>query len=202
MLLRDSKVLGDEERKQLGRISDNAARLAHFVTSLLDMAKIERGKLEYRPKMTDMGKLVEDAAQFFQSSAADGGKILSVTIEPGLPAIHADADLLTQVVTNLISNALKFTPRGGRVEVSLRRDAQALVCAVSDTGVGIAPDALPRLFQPFERVGDSKVGGTGLGLSIAKAMVEMHRGQMSAASQQGVGSRFSFTLPLEPPPTR
>ncbi|MBI5245830.1 MAG: HAMP domain-containing histidine kinase [Elusimicrobia bacterium] len=199
MLLRDSKALGDEERKQLARISENAARLAHFVTSLLDMARIERGKLEYRPKTTDLGRLVEDAALFFQSSAADGGKTMAVAVEPGLPAVLADPDLLTQVVTNLVSNALKFTPKGGRVEVSLRRDGAELVCAVTDTGVGIAREALPRLFQPFERVGNSKVGGTGLGLSIAKAMVEMHRGRMSAASEPGKGSRFSFTIPLAAP---
>jgi len=202
MLLKDSPTLGDAERRHLLRISDNASRLAHFVTSLLDMAKIERGKLEYRPKMADMGKIVEDAVLFYQSIAVEGGKSLTVSVEPGLPTARVDPDLITQVVTNLLSNALKFTPREGRVEVSLRRDGASLVCTVSDTGAGITAEAQARLFRPFERVGSSRVAGTGLGLSIAKAMVEMHQGRLAVESALGKGSRFSFTLPLPPPLAR
>ncbi|OGR97835.1 MAG: hypothetical protein A2V88_11090 [Elusimicrobia bacterium RBG_16_66_12] len=196
LLLKDSSSLSVEERRQLERVQGNAARLAHFVTSLLDMARIERGKLEYRPRPLDLASLVEDATLFLGSRAAEEGKTLAFTAAPGLPQVNADPDLITQVVTNLVSNAIKFTPCGGRVSVALRRDGRRLECCVTDTGRGIPPEALPRLFQPFARAGNAaRTGGTGLGLSICKSIMEMHRGAIGVESVPGRGSRFHFTLP-------
>ena len=197
MLLRESKTLGEEEKRQLVRIQDNASRLAHFVTSLLDMAKIERGKLEYRPRTVDLARLVEDATAFHRSRAEEQGQTVTFKGEQGLAPLRVDPDLINQVVTNLVSNAIKFTPKGGRIEVTLRRADGGVECAVADTGVGIPKETLERLFKPFERGADPlRAGGTGLGLSIAKALVERHGGRIWAESQPGRGSRFCFALPI------
>ncbi|HEX4048867.1 MAG TPA: HAMP domain-containing sensor histidine kinase, partial [Elusimicrobiota bacterium] len=196
-LLRESKVLGEDERRQLVRIEANASRLAHFVTSLLDLAKIERGKLEYRPRTADFPRLVEDAVEFHRSGAEERGLSLTFSAEPGLPALRLDSDLITQVVTNLVSNAMKFTPRGGSIKVNVARKDAVVECAVTDSGVGIPAATLARLFRPFERGADPlRAGGTGLGLSIVKAIVERHGGRVMAESEPGRGSRFGFALPL------
>ena len=197
LLLKDSRSLNEGERRQLERVQGNAARLAHFVTSLLDMARIERGKLEYRPRPIDLAALIEDATLFMGSRAAEEGKELAFSAEPRLVKVNADPDLITQVVTNLIANAIKFTPSGGHVTVTLRRDGGVLECAVQDTGRGIPAEALGRLFQPFERAANAaRTDGTGLGLSICKSIVEMHRGAIGVESTPGRGSRFHFTLPF------
>ena len=201
-LLRDARGLDADERRQLERVRENAARLGHFVTSLLDMAKIERGKLDFHPRMTDVARVVEDAVLFLMTRAQEDGKTLEFKGEAGLPSIGADPDLVTQVVTNLVSNAVKFTRAGGRVDVALKRVPDGLECAVSDTGVGIPPEALARIFTPFERVRNPlKAGGAGLGLAISKAIVEMHKGRIGVTSDPGRGSRFYFVLPIAPAPT-
>ena len=196
-LLRESKVLGDDERRQLVRVEENASRLAHFVTSLLDLAKIERGKLEFRPRTADFARIVEDSAEFHRSRAEEQGLTLSFSTDAGLPPLRIDSDMITQVVTNLVSNAIKFTPRGGSVTVSVRRRGELVECVVADTGGGITAQTLARLFRPFERGADPlRAGGTGLGLSIVKAIVERHGGAVLAESEPGRGSRFGFSLPL------
>lgn len=195
-LLRESQELGAEDRRRLERVEANAARLAHFVTSLLDLAKIERGQLDYRPRATELSKLIEDAVEFHRSRARERGLSLAFAADDGIPPLRVDPDLITQVVTNLVSNAIKFTRPGGRIEVTLRRAADGVECAVADTGIGIPPETLARLFRPFERGADPlRSGGTGLGLAIVKAIVETHGGRVQAASQPGRGSRFSFRLP-------
>lgn len=200
-LLLEARGLGDPERRQLERVRENAVRLGHFVTSLLDMAKIERGKLDYHPRACDIGRVVEDAVLFLKARVTEEGKTLAYLAEPGLPAITADPDLLTQVVTNLVSNAAKFTRAGGRIEVAVSKTGEGVEVSVSDTGVGIPPEALSRIFMPFERVRNPlKVGGAGLGLAISKAIVEMHKGRIGVSSEPGRGSRFHFTLPVSAPP--
>ena len=197
-LLRESPALRDDERHQLLRIEANAARLANFVTSLLDMARIERGQLEYRPKKVEFSRLIEDAVEFQRSRASEHGLTLSFSAEANLPAMSVDPDLITSVVTNLVSNSIKFTRSGGRIEVAVRRCGDFfLECGVSDDGVGIPAATLARLFRPFERGADPlRAGGTGLGLSIAKAIVERHGGRLEVESAPEHGSRFFFTLPV------
>lgn len=198
MLLAEAKGLGPEDRRQLERIQQNASRLAHFVTSLLNTAKIERGSMDYHPKRCDLSKLVEDSALFQRPRAEEEGKTLVIEIEPGLPHLHLDPDLITQVITNLVSNAVKFTRRGGRVTVGLKRVPEGIECFVSDTGVGIPAEALPNLFKPFGRVKNSASAiGTGLGLSIVKALVELNGGVVGVESVPDRGSRFHFRLPLD-----
>lgn len=197
IMLKESKNLSEDDRRQLARIQSNASRLAHFVTSLLDMARIERGKLEYRPRLLDLPRIIEDAAMFHGSRAQEEGKVLQFHEEPGLPQIKADPDLINQVVTNLVSNAIKFTKRGGAIEVRVRRNPQGIECTVSDDGVGIPKAAQEKLFRPFERVANTgHIGGTGLGLSIARTLIEKHRGKIWVESTPGKGSKFIFILPL------
>ena len=198
MLLAEAKGLSAEDRLQLERIHQNASRLAHFVTSLLNTAKIERGSLEFNPQLCNLSRLVEDAALFQRSWAEEEGKTLVVEIEPDLPHVRIDADLITQVVTNLVSNAVKFTRRGGRVTVGLKRTNDGVECFVSDTGVGISPEAIAKLFKPFSQVKNKMSAvGTGLGLSIVKSLVELNGGAVGVESAPDRGSRFHFKLPFD-----
>lgn len=192
---------GQVELDMLRRIQSNASRLGHFVTNLLEMAKIERGKLELRPQPVDIKALVEDAVLFFEPRAKEAGIGLQLKANGDLPPfVQLDGDLITQVIANLVSNAIKFTPKGGHVAVEAHRGSDTgrswVECSVQDTGVGIPPEAQKRIFAPFERVPNSlKASGSGLGLAIAKSIVEAHGGKIGMESAAGKGSRFYFTLP-------
>lgn len=193
-----SGAMPEAGRDMLSRIRRNAARLEHFVASLLEMARIERGELEFSAKPAALGPIVEDAVLFFAARAREAGLELASAIEPGLPDAPLDGDLATQAVTNLLSNALKYTPRGGKVSVAVARAGDALEVAVTDTGVGIPPEALSRLFAPFERVKNPlNAQGVGLGLAITKAIMDKHRGSVSVSSQPGAGSTFTLSFPLK-----
>lgn len=192
--------LDDATRARLESIHNNAARLGHFVSSLLEMSKIERGQLDYAPKAGEIEPIVKDLILFLGPRAAESSLTLQSSVEPGIPAFLFDQDLITQVLTNLVSNALKFTPAGGKVTVSVKRETpDKVVCSVEDTGVGIPATALDKIFTPFMRVPNSmRANGTGLGLAIAKKIIEMHGGRIAVESSAGRGSRFYFELPLRP----
>lgn len=192
-----SGVVPEGERDMLARIQRNAARLEHFVASLLEMARIERGELEFSPKPAALAPIVEDAVLFFTARAREGGLTLSSNLDPALPDARLDPDLATQAVTNLLSNALKYTPRGGNVEVSVRKSDAHLEVAVKDSGIGIPSEALARLFAPFERVKNPlNAQGVGLGLAITKAIMDKHGGSVSVTSDPGKGSIFLLKFPL------
>jgi len=198
-LLADPQRLSSVERENLHRIMSNVNRLGHFVTNLLDMAKIERGKLDYAPRQIPLGQLVEDAVIFFQPKAAEARISLTCAADNGV-TWRADPDLITHVLTNLISNALKFTRPGGKILVELKRTAGAVQCSVADSGVGIPPESLAKIFRPFERVKNPlRATGVGLGLVISKSIIDMHGGRIAVESQVGKGSRFTFILPDNPP---
>ena len=114
-----------------------------------------------------------------------------------MPKVYIDRDKIAQVLDNLLSNAIKFTEPGGKVSVSTKILDKFVQVDVSDTGAGISPEDLPRLFSKFQQIGyPKKKGGTGLGLSISKGIIELHGGKISAESQKGKGSKFSFTVPI------
>ncbi len=202
-LLSQDRSRPSDEKEALERIRGNASRLGHFVGNLLDFARVEKGKLDCRPCPSELRALVEDAALFFKPKAEEAGLRLSVALpENSVPAV-IDPDLITQVVTNLISNAVKFTPQGGSVQVRLERlssgepaaDGRVRV-SVEDTGVGIPREAMGRVFGAFERIRNPlRATGTGLGLAISKAIVELHGGSIGVSSDVGRGSRFYFELP-------
>ena len=192
----------ETDRGNLERIRKNANRLEHFVTNLLEMSKIERGKLDFRPRRGEIGPLVEDTALFFAPRAKEAGLTLDHSVIGELPPMRLDADLISQVLTNFVSNAIKFTRKGGRITVSAHRDENGngpnIECAVTDTGVGIPEEALKRVFSPFERVRNPlRATGAGLGLAISKSIIEMHGGTVGVSSELKKGSRFYFRIPIE-----
>ena len=182
--------LDDATRARLESIHKNASRLGHFVSSLLEMSKIERGQLDYAPKPSEIEPLVRDLVLFLAPRAAEASLTLAAEVEPGIPVFAFDSDLITQVLTNLVSNAIKFTPAGGRVTVSVKREGPGkVVCSVEDTGVGIPAAALDKIFAPFMRVPNSmRATGTGLGLAISKKIVETHGGRIAVESSAGAAA--------------
>ncbi|MBI5200475.1 MAG: HAMP domain-containing histidine kinase [Elusimicrobia bacterium] len=192
--------LNDRARQSLDRILLNAERLEHFVTSLLEMAKIERGKLDYQPKAADLGRVAEDVVLFFAPRAKEAGLELVFESNGALPPMRFDPDLVAQVATNLVSNAIKFTKGPGKIVVRVAPSGTGASCEVQDSGIGIPADSVARLFRPFERAPNApRSTGTGLGLALAKSIVEMHGGSISARSELGQGSVFRFELPAAPP---
>jgi signal transduction histidine kinase len=171
------------------------------VNNLLDYARMEAGNFRVAPAPTPLGPVVQGVLGNLAPLAEKKDLNLSWRPEPGLPEVLADAFRMEQVLTNLVGNAIKFTPQGGTVTVSAAREDGHVRVAVTDTGIGIAPEALPHLFTKFYQVDSSATrayGGTGLGLAIVKSLVEAMGGTVSVASTEGQGSTFSFTLAIAP----
>jgi signal transduction histidine kinase len=184
--------------ENLDIISTEGERLTAMINDVLDLAKIESGRMEWRRVPVQIEEIMLRASAATSSLISHAGLTLVTDIEPDLPAIIGDRDRLIQVVINLISNAVKFTPNG-TVTGAARRDGDAIVMSIADTGVGIAPEDQERVFEQFRQAGDTltdKPRGTGLGLPICREIVEHHGGRIWVESQLGVGSRFSFTLPI------
>jgi signal transduction histidine kinase len=190
---------GDEIRATAERIRRAASRIEELVDGVLDAAKIERGKLAITPSRVEAGVLVRESVELLTVVARERG--LSLDIEPGDAAgvpVLADAARVTQVFSNLIGNALRFTRTGGRIVVRATVAASHVRFDVEDTGVGIAPENLPRVFERFFRGETRERAGAGLGLFIAQGIVEAHGGTISVASTLGRGTTVSFTLPRAP----
>jgi CheY-like chemotaxis protein len=176
-----------------------------LINDLLDLSRLVRGKVELEKKPVDLAAVVEAALETMSPAAAEKRLAIEKRLEPFEGYVEGDPQRIEQVAGNLIHNALKFTPDGGRIEVELQRVAwpdqrPAAVLTVRDTGVGIAPHVLPRIFDRF-RQGDSSFtrrhGGLGLGLAIARSLIEMHGGTLRAESEgEGKGSAFIVALPL------
>ena len=166
---------------------------------LLTLAEARQLALDCRE--IDLGELAQRTASLFEAEAADKGIALTTDIEPGLPAIQADPQRIGQIIGNLLSNALRYTPETtGQVTLAVKRHVQGIMVSISDTGPGIAETDLPYLFDRFWRAEKSRTrtsGGAGLGLAIAKQLVELHQGTIGVESILGQGTRFWFTLPLK-----
>jgi two-component system, OmpR family, phosphate regulon sensor histidine kinase PhoR len=184
-------------RDFLGRMHVEVDGLAQLVEELLELSRVESGQVALQLARVDVGPVVSGAAERLRPQAERERIILHVDV-PSLPAVQADATRLQQVVTNLVHNAIKFTPPGGRVTVAGEQQDGEVSVTVSDTGVGIAPEALPRLFERFYKAERARAsGGTGLGLAIAKHVVQAHGGRIWASSAgEGRGSTFTFILPV------
>jgi signal transduction histidine kinase len=174
----------------------NIDRLKALINNMLDIAKIEKGKFEIIKKNVDVVDLIRDVVNDF--SVRMVGKNVELKSElPSHPVVVlADKDKIIQVLINLVSNAYKFTEKG-QIKVSLREAGKFIECSVEDTGIGIAQKDIPLLFSKFHQIGRSQGldQGTGLGLVIAKNIIELHNGQVIVESQEGVGSKFTITLP-------
>jgi signal transduction histidine kinase/CheY-like chemotaxis protein/AraC-like DNA-binding protein len=179
-------------------------RLTRLVDQLLDVTRLEGGRLRFRPGPLDAIALLREQASAFVSVAIRAGVALDTELPDGGVPLLADGDQIEKVVTNLLANALHFTPRGGRVVLEASRDAAAheLRIRVRDSGTGIPAEHLPRIFEPFFQGDDSPSGaggGMGVGLALARELVELHGGRIEAESVPGEGSVFSFWLPLPKP---
>ncbi|CAN5229437.1 hypothetical protein BH11ACT4_BH11ACT4_11660 [soil metagenome] len=200
-LMRDDEdnPLSEEHLQYLGVAERNAHRLLRLVGDLLFTAQVESGKFPLDARDLTLDTIVTNAVES-AGPAADAAGITLTSELSGYPAIvHGDPLRLAQAVDNLVSNALKFTPRGGRVTVTLGVDPKHATVTVRDTGMGIAASEMDQLFSRFFRATTATrnaVPGVGLGLTITKAIVTAHQGEMSVDSEEGVGTRFSFTLPL------
>jgi signal transduction histidine kinase len=170
-----------------------------LIADLLDVSRIVSGKLDLEMEALDLSELVGASVDSARPTASANGITLEMLLEPAPAPISGDPARLQQVVTNVLGNSLKFTPRGGRVVVRLARKDGTAVLTVADTGSGIRPDVLPFVFERFRQasIADTRAGGLGLGLAIVKHIVELHQGSVAAASAgTGQGSTFTVTLPL------
>jgi signal transduction histidine kinase len=184
---------GDRTRKHAATSLRLIARMNRLIGDLLDVASIEAGKLGTVPEQVEVAKLVGDTVEAFAPIAAARGVTLTTDATLALDA-RMDGSRILQVLANLVSNAIKFTPPGGRVSLRIVLEERELRFTVSDSGIGIAEDALQAVFERFRQVTPDR-RGLGLGLHISKSIVEAHGGRMWAESRLGVGSTFHFALP-------
>jgi signal transduction histidine kinase len=194
--------LNEKQSHYLARVRSNTQHLAGLINDLLDLSKIEEGKIELQAARMSLGGLVHEVMETLKPIAAEKPIELEVTtLEPSI-LVWADRDKITQMLTNLIGNAIKFTPPHGRVMVSSAcNDKDWVRVSVSDTGPGIPANERERIFDKFYQVaeiGGPKPKGTGLGLAISKTLVELHGGKIWVESEPGRGSTFYFTLPAAP----
>ena len=181
-------------------INDSGHHLLSVVNGILDVSKMENGNFEITPEPFTPAPAIESCADLLALKAQDAGVELTMRIAPDLPDVAADRRAFNQILINLISNAVKFTPRGGRVTVSARCDGPKLAVTVEDTGVGIGESDLPRLGEAFfqgRASYDRRHDGTGLGLSIVKGLVHLHGGEVDIKSRLGEGTRVTVRLPFE-----
>ncbi|MEP6987223.1 MAG: HAMP domain-containing sensor histidine kinase, partial [Chloroflexota bacterium] len=189
-----------EQKSRLDQTIRSSEHLLSLINDLLDVSKIEAGEMELTIIPADLRPVLEDALDSaVMLIEAKGAPItLEAHIPEDLPLVPMDARRVRQVLTNLLTNAVKFTPFGS-ISLRLLMSNEVIEMVVTDTGIGISPDEMKNLFQPFERADRAKsmsIEGTGLGLSIAKHLVEAHGGKLMVESEVGKGSSFAFTLPL------
>ncbi len=179
-------------------INRSANNLNRRIDELLDLARSELNILRIYPEPMDPKALLEEIANEMIPLALRNRQVIVAEIPPSLPQVHAERDRIRQVILNLLNNALKFTPPGGKITLSARQDSANLVVSVSDTGTGMSEEQQKRLFDPYSRVEDDRqrLSGLGLGLALAKKFVELHGGQIWVRTEKDKGSTFSFSLPL------
>jgi len=194
--------LNTKQRAYVGNVLVSGRHLLQLVNDILDISKVEAGRMDLAYERTPIGSIVDVVRSVIHAVAAKKGIDLECEVAHELPEVHVDPGRIKQVLYNLISNAIKFTPRGGQVRVSARAEGQHLIIMVADTGVGIAREDLPRLFREFEQLpqpGGVRPEGTGLGLALTRRLVELHGGRVEVTSELGKGSTFSVHLPLRSP---
>jgi signal transduction histidine kinase len=191
--------VSDEQKDFLNVVKKNADRLARLIDNVLDFQKLEAGKVKFEMNENNMNEVVKESCRAM-STMVDG-KGLKCTFKPDdkLPMVKFDRDKILQVLTNFLSNAIKFTDKGGITVTTSREAGNVIRVSVKDTGSGIKKTDLPKLFKRFEQLGrggSKKTGGTGLGLAISREIIEYHKGRIWAESEPGKGATFFFELPI------
>jgi signal transduction histidine kinase len=195
----DLSPVAGRPRELLDLARRHAGRLADLTEDLLDLARLGAVRAELKCSALDLVGLIEDVGQLLRPQLEAKGQRLTLERDQTLPVVSGDAARVTQILTNLLSNAHKYTPPGGRITARVRGDASGVRVEVEDAGIGISPEDQARLFTPFFRAQHPAVraaGGTGLGLAITRALVERHGGALTVRSVPGQGSTFCFTLPV------
>jgi signal transduction histidine kinase len=205
-----SEMLNEQRHGPLGAnqyrdyvrdIHHSGKHLLDLVNDILDLTKIEAGRMDLREELVDTGELVPICCRMLRQKAEQGGVAIETRVLPGLNPMRADRAKVRQILFNLVSNAIKFTPSGGQVVVSAEPcPGGGIALAVADTGIGIAPEEIPLALQPFRQIDNtlSRVHqGTGLGLPLAKALVELHGGSLDIVSQPNVGTTVTVTFPAD-----
>ncbi len=196
-LLLTRALPADKQQHFLTIIHRETVRLSHLINDFLDLQRIQAGRQVYQLTPMDLVAVLRDMVNVFTQQSAS--HVIRVEGLDDLPAVHADAERLRQVLANLLSNAIKFSPHGGEVTVGARAQGTQVLVWVADHGLGIPPEALPKLFSKFYRVEHHEtrhIGGTGLGLALVKEIVEAHNGSVWVESVVGQGSTFFFTVPV------
>jgi signal transduction histidine kinase len=197
----------EKKSRLLAIINAESDRLSRLINDLLDLSRIESGTMAWRVTDVFLDKVIRDTLESVMPLARNKHLRVETDIEPDLPPVRGDLDRLVQVVTNILWNAVKFTPPGGSVHISARLQSgtqSRVAVSIRDTGGGIPQEDLKIVFDKFQRSGDqltNRVEGTGLGLAISREIIEHHGGMIWAESTYGEGSTFTFTLPLDRGPT-
>ena len=196
-------IAADEMNPTLARVQERLQEMLDLTSDLLELAQLKQAKEQVSAEASpqQMAEILASVCELLQEQAQEKRQSLHVEIRDH-PILMADGNHLRQIWTNLISNAIKYTPEGGRIDVSLEADEQRAIGSVADSGIGIAEEDMANLFQEFFRTEQAKASGeigTGLGLSIVKQIVESYGGEIEVTSKLGQGSRFTFVLPLKPP---
>jgi signal transduction histidine kinase len=192
--------LGEEKKaEQIAIIRRAAAGMQRLLGDLLDVSAVESGSFSIELAPVSLGSLLHEITGMMGSHAEARGQRIECRVEPELPEVPADRHRLAQVLSNLVGNAVKFTPEGGRLTLSAEATDGEVIVAVRDTGPGIPADDLPHIFDRFWHTSRVRRGGAGLGLAISKGIVEAHGGRIWATCPPEGGSVFSFALPLTPP---
>ncbi len=192
-------ALNEKQSKYTTNVLTSGKHLLQLINDILDLSKVEAGKVELEYVNFNVQTALEAAKTLVLSIAAKKKIRIAVTVEPELTTINGDVSKFKQILYNLLSNAIKFTPDGGSIAVGGQRKGELAQISVTDTGIGISPEAVKKLFQPFVQADSStsrKYGGTGLGLSLVKRFVELHGGKVWVESEPDRGSTFMFTMPV------
>ncbi len=199
LMLKEESLRPEQRREYLEIALDNAERLSRLVADLFELAKLDALQEPLERERFPVGELVQDVAQKYRLPAQDRGVSLNARLEGELIWISADVGLMERALENVLDNALRYTPRGGQIDITIQDFKESLRIEVQDTGAGIVPEELPLIFDRFHRaassVDDDEGRGAGLGLAIAKRAIELHGGNLSCESHVGEGTIFRFDLP-------